>query len=49
MQIWRYFFVNLGSNYIQTHLKQSLKKRIKNFMSIDWLPVDETKSFQHHV
>ena len=44
-----FFFVNLGLNYVRNCVKQSLITRFKNFMSIDWLPLEETRRFPHHV
>ena len=38
-----------GSNYIRTCFEQSIKERYENFMSIDWLPHDETRRFPDHV
>ena len=38
-----------GLNYVRTCLAQSTRNRFTNFMSIDWLPLEETRRFPHNV
>ena len=39
------FYLLLGMRDIQTLTKESLRRRLKNYLSNDWLPVDNAKSF----
>ena len=41
--------VVIGSSYIRTCLEKSIVERYENFMSIDWLPHEETRRFPDHV
>ena len=35
----------LGMRDIQTYTKESLRRRLRNYLSNDWLPVNKAKSF----
>ena len=39
----------VGANYIRACLEEHLIERYEKFMSIDWLPPEETRRFPDHV
>ena len=38
-------YLLIGMRDIQTYTKESLRRRLRNYLSNDWLPVNKSKSF----
>ena len=41
---WYYFLLS-GMRDIQAYTRESLRRRLRNYLSNDWLPVNKSKSF----